>query len=117
MGPERQPKTAIESPMQGTVMTVSVAPGDRVRAGQVVVLLESMKMLHDVRAPSAGIVHDVVVAEGATVMPGDLLCTIEGVESQDADVVEHVAVDLDAIRPDLAEVVARHEVGLDAARP
>ena len=103
--------------MQGTVMAVSVAPGDRVRAGQVVALLESMKMLHDVKAPSAGIVDAVAVAEGATVMPGDLICVIEPVESHDADVSEDVTIDLDRIRPDLAEVLARHEVGQDAHRP
>ena len=117
MGPEAQPLTTVESPMQGTVMTVSVAPGDRVRAGQVVVLLESMKMVHDVRAPFAGVVRNVAVDVGATVMPGAVLCSLELVESDDADVVEQPAVDLDVIRPDLAEVLARHHVGLDGARP
>jgi acetyl-CoA carboxylase carboxyltransferase component len=115
--PEREPKIAVESPMQGTVMKVAVAAGDRVRAGQVVVLLESMKMLHDVKAPMAAIVYAVVATEGTTVMPGDLLCLLVATESLEAEVLEHVEVDLDAVRPDLAEVLARHEVGLDAARP
>src|SRR3954463_6535438 len=106
--PARGPKIAIESPMQGTVMAVSVAAGDTVRAGQVVVLLESMKMLHDVKAPSAGIVYDVLAIEGATVMPGDLLCLLVATESVEAAVVERVEVDLDAVRPDLAEVLGRH---------
>ena len=117
MGPEGQPLITVESSLQATVVTVSVVAGDRVRAGQVVVLLESMKMLHDVQATAPGVVREVLIAVGATVMPGQALCRIEFVEAHADDVMEEKTVDLDAIRPDLAEVVARHRTGLDDARP
>ncbi|CAB4858590.1 unannotated protein [freshwater metagenome] len=103
--------------MQGTAVTVSVAVGDTVRAGQTVVLMESMKMLHDVKVTAGGVVCNVLIAEGVTVTPGQLMLVIDIVEVADiADVVED-QLDLSRIRPDLAEVLARHEVGFDTARP
>lgn len=117
MGPEGQPLTTVESPMQGTVVTVSVATGDPVRAGQVVALIESMKMLHDVKVTAPGVVREVLIAVGATVTPGQALCRIEFVEAHVADAVEETTVDLGAIRPDLAEVMDRHRAGRDQARP
>jgi len=108
---------AVESPLQGTAVEVKVAIGDHVRAGQTLVVIESMKMLHDIKATSAGIVFELSTIEGATVTPGELLCTIEFREAPVEAVVVDAVVDLDAVRADLAEVIARHEVGLDAARP
>ncbi len=113
--------------MQGTAIAVSITVGDAVRAGQTVVLLESMKMLHDVKVASSGVVREVAVVAGGTVTAGQLLCVIEHVEVDSAAAAADIdlgldldlgrAVDLERIRPDLAEVLARHEVGLDAARP
>ncbi len=113
---------SVESPMQGTAVVVSVAVGDMVRAGQTVVVLESMKMLHDVNVTVGGIVAKVLVAEGATVMPNQLLCVIEQradqhVEADLGNVRSQEVADPSRIRPDLAEVIARHEIGLDHARP
>ena len=55
------------APMVATVVRVEVGPGEVVRAGQPVVVLESMKMEHLVRAPRAGVVAAVDVAAGETV--------------------------------------------------
>jgi acetyl-CoA carboxylase carboxyltransferase component len=107
----------VESPMQGTAVGVSVAVGDTVRAGQTVVLLESMKMLHDVKVAVSGVIIDVRVSEGETVVQDQILCVLEEVAGGHDEVVAETAVDLDRVRPDLAEVVARHDAGLDAARP
>ncbi len=107
----------VESPMQGTAVAVSVAVGDIVREGQTVVLLESMKMLHDVKVSGSGVVRDVLVTEGATVVAGQQLCVVEIIEVAAQVGVTELAPDLSSIRPDLAEVLARHDVGLDAARP
>ncbi|MCU1388509.1 MAG: putative acyl-CoA carboxylase beta chain, partial [Ilumatobacteraceae bacterium] len=107
----------VESPMQGTAVEVKVGVGSIVRAGQTVVVLESMKMLHDVKVAVAGVVREVRVVAGATVTPGEVLCVVECVDAGVEETVEEVVVDLDAVRADLAEVLARHEVGLDAARP
>ena len=107
----------VESPMQGTAVAVSVKAGDTVRVGQTVVLLESMKMLHDVKMIESGVVREVLVVEGSTVLAGQLLLVVDLVEvSAGVDVAEAV-VDLAHVRADLAEVLARHDVGFDAARP
>ena len=107
----------VDSLMQGTAIAVNVVVGDIVRAGQTVVVLESMKMLHDVKAVAAGIVREILVAAGATVTAGQRLLVIERVEAELENAVVEAPVDLERIRPDLAEVVARHDLGLDAARP
>lgn len=107
----------VESPMQGTAVTVSVKAGDTVRVGQTVVLLESMKMLHDVKMTESGVVREVLVVEGSTVLAGQRLLVVDLVEvSAGVDVAE-ADVDLTHVRADLAEVFARHDVGFDAARP
>jgi len=107
----------VESPMQGTAVAVSVKAGDTVRVGQTVVLLESMKMLHDVKMAESGMVREVFVIEGETVLAGQRLLVVDRVEvSAGVDVTEAV-VDLAHVRADLAEVLARHDVGFDAARP
>ncbi len=107
----------VESPMQGTAVAVSVKAGDTVRVGQTVVLLESMKMLHDVKMTESGVVREVLVVEGSTVLAGQLLLLVDLVEvSAGVDVAE-AAVDLGHVRADLAEVLARHDIGFDAARP
>ncbi len=98
-------------------MTISVSAGDLVRAGQTVVLIESMKMLHDVTVAVGGIVTQVLVVEGSTVRPDEVLCVIEERPDHDQAAVAVDLVDLDRIRPDLAEVIERHRVGLDDARP
>jgi acetyl-CoA carboxylase carboxyltransferase component len=120
MGPSTPRLISVESPLQGTAVELNVAAGDTVRAGQTVVVIESMKMLHDVKIDEPGVVRDVLVIAGATVQPGQTLCIVEFVEFDDSAaemVVAAIAPDLGLIRADLAEVVARHEIGLDAARP
>ena len=103
--------------MQATIVSIDVREGDEVRAGQQLVVLESMKMEHVVSAERAGVVTALSAAVGETVMEGDALVVIEardhggGVE---ADAV--AAVDLDRVRPDLAEVLERHAVGRDVLR-
>ena len=110
--------------MQGTIVMWEVAPGASVREGQVLGLLESMKLHHDIVATGAGRLADVRVAVGATVKPGDVLATIDtdaSVLTNDAaehvDVVGAVVGPIGLDRPDLAEVIDRHARGLDDARP
>ncbi|MGE0730730.1 MAG: carboxyl transferase domain-containing protein, partial [Acidimicrobiia bacterium] len=110
-------QTAVPAPMQGTVVSVAVTPGDVVRAGAEVAVLEAMKMEHVLAAPCAGIVRSVVVGAGDTLYEGEILVLIEEADVGDTGEVAATAVDLDRIRPDLAEVLERHAVGLDEARP
>ena len=67
---------AIQAPMQGMVVKVKVAKGDRVRLGDVVVVLEAMKMQNDIVATVAGTVQEVFAREGAIVSPNEVLMTI-----------------------------------------
>jgi acetyl-CoA carboxylase carboxyltransferase component len=114
-GPEVE--RAIDAPMQGTIVSVDVGQGDIVALGQQLVVIESMKMEHVISAPWSGVVTGIAVAVGDTVLLGDsLLSVAEGDGAPLALAVED-AVDLDQVRPDLAEVRQRHTVGLDASRP
>jgi len=67
---------AIQAPMQGMVVKVKVAPGDRVRLGDVVVVLEAMKMQNDIVATVGGTVREVFAREGTIVAPNEVLMTI-----------------------------------------
>ena len=67
---------AIQAPMQGMVVKVKVAKGDKVRLGDVVVVLEAMKMQNDIVATAAGTVREVFAKEGAIVAPNEVLMTI-----------------------------------------
>ena len=107
----------LRAPLQGTLVSVSVAAGDTVRAGQALMIMESMKMEHVIAAEAAGVVRLVNVAAGDTVYEGHPLAFVEESDDASAGAVEEEAIDLDFIRPDLAEVIARHEKTLDAARP
>ena len=75
----RDPSTAdIVAEMVANVMTVAVAPGDSVAAGDAVVLLESMKMEIPVLSEHAGTVTGVHVTTGDVVQEGDVLLSIAG---------------------------------------
>jgi propionyl-CoA carboxylase alpha chain len=71
------PSGGLVAPMPGKVIDVRVEVGDRVEAGQTLVLLEAMKMEHPMQAPTAGIVTEVRVATGEQVENGALLLTLE----------------------------------------
>jgi acetyl-CoA carboxylase carboxyltransferase component len=111
--------TEVRSPLAGTVVSVDAGPGDPVVAGASLVVLESMKMEHVVTAEAAGVVAAVRTEVGATVAPGDVLVEVdEGAAPAVEPAADRaVAPAGDGIRADLAEVLARHEVVLDPARP
>ena len=68
---------SITSPMPGNILAVNVAAGDMVKKGQVLMVLEAMKMENEIMAPRDGKVTSVAVAKGAAVESGALLCTIQ----------------------------------------
>ena len=107
----------VRAPMQGTIVAVDVGPGDAVPPGRQLLVMEAMKMEHVVSAPVGGVVRAVHVAAGDAVYEdAPLVVLIESaVEAGDADTGP--ASDPARIRPDLAEVHARHAMTLDAARP
>ena len=63
--------------MQGTILSVEVSEGDEVASGDVLCVLEAMKMENDVVAENGGTVAEVVVGEGDSVDMGDVLVVIE----------------------------------------
>lgn len=59
--------TALKAPMQGTILDVKVAAGDQVKKGQVVAILEAMKLENEIVASQDGVVKQVLVSKGQTV--------------------------------------------------
>jgi acetyl/propionyl-CoA carboxylase alpha subunit/acetyl-CoA carboxylase carboxyltransferase component len=109
--------TAARSSLQGTVVQIDVAVGDVVRVGQQLLVMEAMKMEHVLSAPESGYVRQVVVAVGDIVFEGHALVFVEPADVGDGGVAQAQDDDIDGIRPDLADLIARHEITLDAARP
>src|SRR5208282_4885787 len=108
---------AIRAPMQGTIISVDAKAGDSVTRGQQLLVMEAMKMEHVIAAPANGILRQIAVATGDTVAENQPLVFIEEREIEEGTVAPTAVLDLEVIRPDLAEVLERHEIGLDAARP
>ena len=69
-------KTAVNSPMPGTIMSIAVKPGDSVKAGDVLCILEAMKMENEIVAPKDATVSSVNVNQGQSVNSGDLLISL-----------------------------------------
>ncbi len=68
--------TAVASPMPGTILAINVTNGQSVRSGEVLIVLEAMKMENDIVAPSDGIVKQVLVTKGSTVDTDQVLVII-----------------------------------------
>jgi acetyl-CoA/propionyl-CoA carboxylase, biotin carboxylase, biotin carboxyl carrier protein len=66
----------VVSPMQGTVLAVEVSEGDEVQAGQVICIVEAMKMENEVHAHRAGTVSELSVAPGQPVKTGQVICVV-----------------------------------------
>jgi acetyl-CoA carboxylase carboxyltransferase component len=107
----------VTAPVQGTVVSIPVAPGDSVDRDAPVAVLESMKMEHLVAAPSAGAILSVAVEPGALVAVGDPLVVVEVSADSGTGRGEEAPVDLDVVRADLAELGRRQAGVLDSARP
>jgi acetyl/propionyl-CoA carboxylase alpha subunit/acetyl-CoA carboxylase carboxyltransferase component len=114
-GPEGS--VAVSAPMLGTVVALEAAVGDTVRAGQALFIMEAMKMQHVVAAPTGGRLVHITVAVGDTVYQQHPLAFIA--PGDDAGMLQDAGarIDLDLIRPDLAEVLARQALTLDERRP
>lgn len=108
---------AITAPLQGTVVEINVHLSDEVYEGQQLIVMDAMKMEHVVRAPANGIIDQIATQVGDAVFEDTPLIFVKPAEvSVSADNTGE-ALDLDHIRADLAESLARHSYGLDENRP
>lgn len=114
-GPEGT--VALTAPLQGTIVSIDVRPGDAVRAGQPLLVMQAMKMEHVIAAQMSGIVRQIAVALGDTVYRGHPLVFIEEADVEVEEAQGPGKIDLDRVRPDLAEVHERHAIGQDERRP
>jgi acetyl-CoA carboxylase carboxyltransferase component len=99
------------------VIAVAHGPDELVQAGAAVIVLEAMKMEHEVIAERGGVVRRVEVAVGDTVEEGQLLAVLTAAEERAKRDGNELLPDLDEVRADLDAVRQRHLIGLDQARP
>ena len=109
--------TPVSAGLQATVGAIEVSEGDLVRRGQTVAILEAMKMEHVVAAPLDGRVAMIAAAKGEVASKGQPLMFIVPEEVEHAEEDAEGEVDLDHIRPDLAEALDRWRMVKDEARP
>ncbi len=113
----------IHAPMACTVVEVMTAPGQSIRAGQTLLIVEAMKMEHEIRAEADSNVLAVLASVGDMVAAGDVLLELAppAPDSQPATASIHAAVgamaDEPGLRADLREVMQRHSLTADAHRP
>ena len=74
--PENTGATPVNAPMPGTILEVKVSAGQAVKKGDVICVLEAMKMENDIPAPCDGVVASVNVQKGATINANDVIATI-----------------------------------------
>ena len=69
--------TQVNAPMPGVVLKVEASAGQKVKAGDVLIVLEAMKMENEISAPVSGTVREILVGPGTTVNTGDIMVVIE----------------------------------------
>ncbi|MDP2370822.1 carboxyl transferase domain-containing protein [Rhodoferax sp.] len=131
--------TPIRSPLQAQIVQWLVQPGDPVRAGDVLVIVEAMKMEHELHAECDGVLGEHLFAKGEAVLEGDLLSNVklpsQSVRGLGADLIDDDAVNATPTqgipqasqagqsepvagpRADLLRVRERHALTHDASRP
>ena len=106
----------VSSPIQGTIVTIDVAAGDEVRAGQQLAVVEAMKMEHVIAAEHDGIVRQVTMVAGDVVREAYPIVFVEEAEVTGGATAESEVIDPDHIRADLQENYDRHAFTLDENR-
>jgi biotin carboxyl carrier protein len=66
----------VNAPLTGLILAIKVNPGDTVKNGQVLLILEALKMENEIVAPQAGVVKEINVQIGKTVNVGDIMLTL-----------------------------------------
>jgi acetyl-CoA carboxylase carboxyltransferase component len=108
---------AVTAPFAGVVVSVAHQSEEPVGAGAALLVLEAMKMEHEVLAEAGGVVQRVEVAVGDAVQEGQVLMVLSAGEDHGTGSAPPVELQANAFRADLEAVRERHAVGLDAERP
>jgi acetyl-CoA carboxylase carboxyltransferase component len=110
---------AVTAPFSGVVVSIEHEPGGVVDAGAALIVIEAMKMEHEVLSQAGGVLHSVEVAVGDSVQGGETLAVLVPSERAGGEAPHpnsSKALDPDAVREDLKAVQDRHSLGLDADR-
>ncbi|WP_139373844.1 carboxyl transferase domain-containing protein [Enhydrobacter aerosaccus] len=107
----------VPAPMQGTIVSLAVTEGDAVAAGQPLLIMDAMKMQHEIRSPARGYVRRIAVEAGETIYEGHPLLYVEEADVEVKSAAAEEKIDLDHVRPDLAEYFERRAMTLDEKRP
>jgi acetyl-CoA carboxylase carboxyltransferase component len=108
---------AVTAPFAGIVVSVAHAAEERVSAGAALIVLEAMKMEHEVLAETGGVIRGVEVTVGDAVEEGQVLLRMSpGEDVAEATGAPRIEAPSNGFRTDLEAVRERHAIGLDAAR-
>ena len=91
--------------------------GDAVAAGQPLLIMDAMKMQHEISSPARGYVRRIAVEAGETIYEGHALLFVEEADVEVKGAAAEEKIDLDHVRPDLAEYFERRALTLDDKRP
>ena len=108
---------AVRAPIQGTVVELLVSEGDAVPEGGDLLVMEAMKMQHVIASEHAGYVSRILVSLDDTVAEGSPVAVIDAATLESSGADETSSLDLEYIRPDLAEVLDRQARTQDERRP
>ncbi|HEV2924835.1 MAG TPA: carboxyl transferase domain-containing protein [Solirubrobacteraceae bacterium] len=109
-------EVAVTAQFAGVVVAIAHRADDQVHAGTPLVVLEAMKMEHEVLAETDGVITSVAVAVGDSVEEGQLLLVLEPGATEGNTAQEPAEPELGGERADLRAVRERHAAGLDVAR-
>jgi len=70
-------KESLKAPMPGTILDIKISSGDVVKRGDILFILEAMKMENEITSPKDGVIKDINITKGASVSTNDVLATIE----------------------------------------
>lgn len=107
---------ALHAPIQGTIVSIDVAVGDAVAKGVQVAVVEAMKMEHVITAETGGIIREITMSAGETVLEGWPIVLLEEAEVEGEVTDASTEVDPDQIRADLQELLDRRSYTLDQNR-
>lgn len=108
---------AVDSPVQGKAVQVLVAEGDAVARGAPLIVVEAMKMEHEIRSPVSGTVVKLTAASGQPVYENEPVAFVAADGNDNAGATVVADEDPGAVRPDLQELLDRRALLGDAARP